>query len=285
MENNKVHNSAANSARTLAVLKALELPPSRASEMRTMPKERLMQAAHAAGYYGPVMDGRSLPRDPFDPDAPPLSTDIPMILGNTHDETRFLIGASDASAFELSWESLPAKLAQHAQFLGKLDLNQVISLYRRNYPAYSPSDVFFASITASRSWRGQLIEAERRAAQPAGAAPTWVYELDWPTPIDGGKWGAPHTLDIPLVFDNTGIADGMSGSGPEARHLASLMSDTFVTFAHTGDPNHARLPQWRPYNLDQRATMSFAAHSRLVDDPRKEERLLIEQVPYTQPGT
>jgi para-nitrobenzyl esterase len=273
------------SARTLAVLKALELPPSRASELRTMPMERLMQAAHAAGYYGPVMDGRSLPRDPFDPDAPPLSADIPMILGNTHDETRFLVGASDASTFQLTWETLPAKLAQHAQFLGNLDLSQVISHYRHLYPAYSPSDVFFASITASRSWRGQLIEAERRAAQPAGAAPTWVYELDWPTPIDSGKWGAPHTLDIPLVFNNTRVADGMSGDGPEARHLAKLMSSACIVFAQTGDPNHARLPQWRPFTLGKRATMSFAAHSRLVDDPRKEERVLVEQVPYTQPGT
>ena len=82
-------------ARTLAVLNALALAPNSANELRTMPMERLMQAAHAAGYYGPVMDGRSLHRDPFDPDAPPLSADIPMILGNTHDETRFLIGASN----------------------------------------------------------------------------------------------------------------------------------------------------------------------------------------------
>jgi para-nitrobenzyl esterase len=272
-------------ARTFAVLKALELAPSSARELRTMPMEQLMQAAHAAGYYGPVMDGRSLPRDPFDPDAPPLSADIPMILGNTHDETRFLIGGSDPSAFQLTWETLPAKLAQHAQFLGNLDLNQVISLYRRSYPAYSPSDVFFATTTASRSWRGQLIEAERRAAQPAGVAPTWVYELDWPTPIDGGKWGAPHTLDIPLVFDNTEVASSMSGNGPEARHLAMLMSDACVAFAHTGDPNHRQLPKWKPFNLASRTTMSFAAYSRPVDDPRREERLLIEQVPYTQPGT
>jgi para-nitrobenzyl esterase len=272
-------------ARTLAVLKALNLEPARANELRTMPMERLMQAAHAAGYYGPVMDGRSLTRDPFAPDAPPLSADIPLILGNTHDETRYLIGTSDSAAFQLTWESLPAKLTQHAQFLGKLDLNEVISLYRRIYPTYSPSDVFFAATTASRSWRGQLIEAERRAAQPAGAASTWVYELDWQTPIDGGKWGAPHTLDIPLVFENTDVADGMSGDGPEARHLARLMSDTLVAFAHTGNPNHEPLPQWRPINMQQRATMSFAAQPRLVDDPRKEERLLIEQVPYTQPGT
>ena len=272
-------------ARTLAVLAALNLPARRAEELRTLPVMQLIQASHAAGYYGPVNDGRTLVRDPFDPDAPPLSADIPMILGNTHDETRYFIGTRDPAAFTLTWETLPAKLKQNAQFLGNLNLSEVIRQYRGIYPAYSPSDVFFAVTTASRSWRGQLIEAERRAAQPSGGAATWVYELDWRTPIDGGKWGAPHTLDIPLAFNNAATADGMSGNGTEAKSLASLMSDTWIAFAQTGNPNHAGLPHWKPYDLASRETMSFEARTRIIKDPRGEERKLIEQVPYTQPGT
>jgi para-nitrobenzyl esterase len=272
-------------ARTLAVLKALDLPANRIGELRTMPMLRLIEASHAAGYYGPVKDGRSLVRDPFDPDAPPLSADIPMILGNTHDETRLLIGAADPTAFSLTWATLPAKLGEHAQFLGTLNLGEVIRRYRNLYPAYSASDVFFAATTASRSWRGELIEAERRAVQPSAAASTWVYELDWRTPVDGGKWGAPHTLDIPLVLDNVAVADGMTGDGPEARDLAHRMSETWIAFARTGNPNHAALPHWSPYSLSRRETMSFDVRTRLVQDPRGEQRRLIEQVPYTQPGT
>jgi para-nitrobenzyl esterase len=49
-----------------------------------------------------------------------------MILGNAHDETRLLIGSSDPSAFALTLKTLPAKLQQHAQILGKLRLAQVI---------------------------------------------------------------------------------------------------------------------------------------------------------------
>jgi para-nitrobenzyl esterase len=272
-------------ARTMAVLAALNLPARRAEELRTLPMDQLIHASRAAGYYGPVKDGRTLVRDPFDPDAPPLSADIPMILGNTHDETRYLIGTRDPETFNLTWETLPAKLKQNAQFLGNLNLSDVIRQYRGIYPAYSPADVFFAVTTASRSWRGQLIEAERRAAQPSGGAPTWVYELDWRTPIDGGKWGAPHTLDIPLAFNNAAAADGMSGNGPEAKRLARLMSDTWLAFAQTGNPNHAGLPHWNPYGISSKETMSFAARTRIIEDPRSEERKLIEQVPYTQPGT
>jgi len=272
-------------ARTQSVLAALNLPANRIQELQTMPMQQLIQASHAAGYYGPVKDGRSLLRDPFDPDAAPLSAEIPMILGNTHDETRLLIGAADPSTFTLTWETLPAKLAQHAQFLGNLKLEEVIRRYREIYSAYSPSDVFFAVTTASRSWRGQLIEAERRAEQPAAAAATWVYELDWRSPIDGGKWGAPHTLDIPLALNTASTAAGMTGNGPEARRLARLMSGTWIAFAQTGNPNHAALPHWSPYSLLRRETMSFDMHTRMVNDPRGEERVLVEQVPYTQPGT
>jgi para-nitrobenzyl esterase len=272
-------------ARSRAVLDALNLPGNRSGDLRTMPMEQLIQASHAASYYGPVNDGRALMRDPFDPDAPPLSAGIPMILGNTHDETRLLIGGGDPSAFSLTWETLPAKLHVVSQFMGDLAPAEVVAKYRDLYPAYSPSDVFFAATTAFRSWRGQVIEAERRAAQPAAAPHTWVYELDWRTPIDGGKWGAPHTLDIPLALDNVDAAEGMTGGGPEARSLAALMSATWIEFARSGKPNHAGLPHWQPYNLAQRWTMSFNAASRLVEDPRGNERRLVEQIPYTQPGT
>ena len=267
------------------VLKDLNLPTGKMNDLRTMPMEQLIQASRAGGYFGPVKDGRTLVRDPFDPDAPPLSAHIPMILGNTHDETRLLIGGSDPSTFELTWDTLPAKLSVVAQFLGDKKPNQVVSAYRKLYPNYTASDVFFAATTAFRSWRGQVIEAERRATQPEAAPDTWVYELDWRTPIEGGKWGAPHTLDIPLCFDNVAAAPGMTGDGPEAQRLAALMSDTWINFARTGNPNHQGLPEWRPYDLEKRSTMSFAANSRLVDDPRGNERRLIEQVPYTQPGT
>ena len=71
--------------------------------------EQLVAASRAPAYMGPVKDGRSLPRDPFDPDAPPLSAAIPMILGNTAGETRTLIGRGDPSIFALTWETLPSQ--------------------------------------------------------------------------------------------------------------------------------------------------------------------------------
>ena len=153
------------------------------------------------------------------------------------------------------------------------------------HPEATASDLFFSITTAFRSWRGQLIEAERRAASTTAQPHTWVYELDWRTPVDGGRWGAPHTLDIPLFFDNTAFAPGMSGDGTAARALAATMSGTLLAYAATGDPNHAGLPTWEPYSLTRRATMSFDRQPHSVLDPRGDERRFVAQVPYVQPGT
>lgn len=254
-------------------------------ELAAMPAERLLAARPRGGYFGPVKDGRSLPRDPFDPDACPLSADVPMVLGNTHDETRGLIGAGDPSLFELTWETLQPKLEANSPFMGDLDRGKVIAEYRRIYPHYSASDVFFASTTASRSWRGQVIEAERRAADPAMAARTRVYQFDWRTPVQGGRLKAPHGLDIPMVFDNVALAPQMVGNGPDAQRVADRMSEAILAFARTGVADHPRIPRWPAYDLSRRATMVFDRDARVADDPRGDERRLFEKVPYVQPGT
>jgi para-nitrobenzyl esterase len=269
----------------LALLKALGLDRSQVDQLRTLPMEQLVKVSRAPAYLGPVKDGRSLPRDPFDPDAPPQSAQIPMILGNTRGETRTLIGRGDPSLFSLTWETLKPKLEANSPFMGSLDRGEVIAKYREWHPGYSPADVFFAATTDSRSWRGQVIEADRRAAQPAGAAPTYVFQFDWPTPIDGGKWGAHHGLDVPFVFDNAAITPHMVGTGPEALALADTMSSAWIAFARSGNPNVKGLPSWPAFDLTRRATMVFDRESRVVDDPRGRERRLFGQVPYVQPGT
>ena len=55
------------------------LQPGDIAGLKALPMEALITAAGGSPYYGPVVDGRSLPGDPFEPDAPPLSRDIPMV--------------------------------------------------------------------------------------------------------------------------------------------------------------------------------------------------------------
>lgn len=230
-------------------------------------------------YLGPVVDGGALPAHPFWPQAPEQSAGIPMVIGNTHDETRAFLG-HDPANFALTWETLPARLEKE-QFVDLLP-SVVIAEYRRLYPHYTPSDVFFAATTAGRSWRGAVEELEARARQ---GAPTWAYQLDWGSPLDGGRLGAFHTLDIPLVFDNTRAEGSRTGEAADAQRMAAAMSDALIAFARTGNPQHPGLPQWEQYGLDRRQTMLFNTPPQLADDPRGGERRLYQQAPFVQRGT
>ena len=272
-------------ANAAALLAALGIERSHVDRLRTLPMEQIVKVSRVPPYLGPVKDGRSLPRDPFDPDAPPQSRHIPMMLGNTRDETRTLIGRGDASLFSLTWETLQARLEANSPFMGDLDRGEVIRHYRDWHPEYSPADVFFAATTDSRSWRGQVIEADRRAVQPPGSAPTYVFQFDWKTPIDGGKWGAHHGLDVPFVFDNAAITPHLVGTGETQQRLSDYMSRAWISFARSGNPNVEGLPLWPPFDVSRRATMVFNDLSRVADDPRGRERTLFSQVPYVQPGT
>ncbi len=124
--------------------------------LRSLPVEALLQALQQSDsvnkarrlYFGPVLDDRMLSRHPFWPDAPRQSKHTPMILGNTKDETRNLIGRKEPETFDLSWDDLPGYLARHM----RCDINPdlVMETYRKAYPKYSPSDIFFAASTAER---------------------------------------------------------------------------------------------------------------------------------------
>lgn len=278
--------------RAQALLEALRIPEAQAARISEVATGRLVDAlatidpviGHGGVYFGPVLDERTLRRHPFYPDAPPQSATVPMIIGNTHDETRDLIGGSDPAAFHLTWERLPDALAESMR--ADIPPEYVVAAYRRLYPGASASDVFFAATTASRSWRPAVIESELRAAQ---GSPAFVYQLDWRSPQDGGRWGAPHGLDIPLVFGNldapVDLMGTQVGSGERSRRMSTRMSDAFIAFARIGDPNIRGLPTWEPYRLPRRQTMLLDDESRLVDDPRGAERRLFARVPYIQQGT
>jgi para-nitrobenzyl esterase len=63
------------------------------------------------------------------------------------------------------------------------------------------------------------------------------------------------------------------GSGADRQALADKMSQTWVAFARSGNPNHTGLPHWDPFNADQRATMMFNTECRAVNDPYRAARL------------
>lgn len=270
-------------------LEALGLQPGDIDGLRTLPVDVLLQAQSVrdpsrvedmALYFGPVMDGTHLPRHPFWPDAPPQSARIPMVIGNTRDETRAFLG-NDPINFTLDWDALPDRLRKY-QFVD-IDPQVVVTEYRRLYPDYTPSEVFFAATTAGRSWRGAVEELEVRARQGNN---TWAYQLDWhPDDEEGRRMRAFHTLDIPLVFDNIAQPGSRTGTAADAQRVADAMSYALLAFARHGDPGAGTVGGWPPYTRDRRETLVFDTLPRIEEDPRGGERRLYQRVPFIQRGT
>ena len=254
--------------------------------LRTMPVARLVAAMAMTDpierkgeiSFTSTLDHTTLLRHPFYPDAPREAAHIPLIIGNTHDETGYWLGET-LKRGDTDWANLPERLMR--EMTRDVGVDHVIARYRALYPARTPGQILLAASTAGRSWPGHLIQAEERAKI---AAPTWMYQLDFPAPEAGGMLGAFHTLDIPLVFDNSGQPGARTGDGPDARRLAGAMADAFIRLARTGDPNGSGLPAWPHYDLARRATMIFDRTLRVEDDPRGEERRLFEVAPYIKPG-
>ena len=149
-------------------------------------------------------------------------------------------------------------------------------------PGATPSDLFFAITTARRVRQQAWTQAERKAAQNGGAV--WLYELDWDTPVDGGKWKSPHSLDLAFVFDNVARSASMVGRGGDQRALADQMSTAWLAFAHAGNPNNKALPQWPPFRVPERATMVFDVKPRVENDFRGDERRLLASLPLVRVG-
>ena len=271
------------SKRTDVMLGKLGITKANLGELKTLPWEQIQAAAVATSSdWLPVVDGVVLSRDPFTPDAPPLSQHVPMILGNTHDETAVPVRGT------LTWDEAPAALKNAVSiYLGPYSPEEVIAKYRTIYPDKSPIEVVIAAATAFRAWPGQVMEAERRAANPVSQPRTWVYQMNWHRNAPGAR--AMHTIDIPFMFDNLAAAPGQIGSTPEelavAQPLSDAMSGMLIHYAATGNPNHPGLPFWPAYDLKQRNTMIWENPPRIVSDPRGEERRFAAGSPYRQPGT
>lgn len=212
-------------------------------------------------YMGPVLDMKHLNRHPFWPDPAPQGNAIPMLLGNCVAETRAFFGPDSSQLRGLNWSNLAVRAGTELKV--DIDPTWVTAQFRARYPADTAEQIFHRMVTAGRSWRGQVEEADARAK--AGLRTTWVYQLDFEQ--------AKHTDDIGLAFGT------FESPTPARQAMSDTVMDAFVRFARTGNPG------WATYSLARRDTMVFDSTSRLVSDPRKWERELFARVPYIQPGS
>ena len=255
----------------VALLNAIGLKEKEVPKLRQLPMDRILAGmAKAKVNFSPVLDQHILMKGPWLPDGPAVSANVPMMIGTTRTETTALIGAGDPSTFTLDDAGLKQNLGP---WLPAKDTERVLAGFKAMMPNATPSDLFFAITTDRRVRQQAWTQAERKAAQNAG--PVWLYEVDWATPVEGGKWRSPRSLELAFVFDNVAKSEAMVGTGPEPQALADQMSAAWLAFAKSGNPNNPAIPAWPPFKPADRATMVFDVKSKVVNDFRKDERTLL----------
>ncbi len=264
---------------TAAVLAELELNPSQIDQLHTMPVDRLIGAGVAGlkkvappfrpekwnilDWIGwqPTVDGKVLPSHSFDPAAPAISANVPLLVGTCLNE--FTASILNPQLEQLTEDGL--KMRVNAMFGQKG--GRILAAFREGHPNARPV-VLWELIT--NVFRPLAVkQADRKTA--LGAAPAYIYIFAWQSPVLDGRYRSFHCLDIPFVFYNTDVYATMTGGGAEPRRLAEKVSDAWINFARQGDPSHKGLPRWQAFTSDHGATMIFDKQCEVKYAPDRAE--------------
>jgi para-nitrobenzyl esterase len=267
---------------TAAMLAQLNLTRDQLPQLLEMPAEQLLQAQAAvlarAGTPGsggstaqrpfsPVIDGHVLLQQPFDPTAPAESVNVPLLIGTNKEETRFFF-VTTPTLYALEANGLQARLQP---LLGE-NTDKVLDLYRKTRPTATATDLFFAISTAQMYWYTSTRVAERKAQQRS--APVYMYQFAYEGTQTAGNppvaLKAGHSMEIPFAFAHP--RPNSAAIAASERTLAHQMSQAWIHFARSGNPNNPSLPKWPAYSAKQRATMIFDTTSQVSDDPHPAER-------------
>jgi len=264
-----------------AIMTQLGLDKGKVAALQDVPADQLLKAMSARitatgiDNCRPVVDGRALPGHPFDPAAPALSANVPLLIGTCETETAF--------DFSLNPKNFTLSAGEaHARVKFLLGVNDaaadtMLAAYRRTHPNATPSDLVVFIFSDYKYRQNDIKSAERKAAQ--GAAPAYMYLFTWRTPVLDGNLKTPHALCIPFVFGTVDVAASITGTAPERYALSEKVQGAWVAFARTGNPNHAGLPAWKPYSVSERTTMIFDNVCKAVNDPAGADRIAINTAP------
>lgn len=237
------------------------------ADLQKLPMAQLIEATNTTRglQTSPVVDGVTLPGGPFNPAAPAISANVPVLLGTTETEVTFFPNTpmdpiDDAQLLARAKAALPGATDAQAK--------DVIDVYRKGRPGVSNIDVALILESDTRFLPGVMTQAELKSAQ---AAPVYMYYFTWRTPVHDGKLKSLHTLDIPFATANVQEAPSMTGTGKDRLPLEEKMSAAWASFARTGNPNHKGLPTWPKFDTKTRATMILDNECKVVNDPHGAE--------------
>ena len=226
-----------------AVLEELHVKPAQAAaKLPTFTYEELVAAGNRAsrkvavtgarGGFSPVADGKIVAEHPFDPEASSISKDIPMLIGTDFNEFVFDISEEKTEA-----DVKPALTER----MGEENAVKFMDEFKKAYPDEDPKAMLYID-TRSRT------NASRQAAAKSrqNGAKAFLYLFTWKP--ENNALGASHGMELPFMFNNVAVQREMTGSSESAYALQDVVSNYWLAFIRTGDPNVAGQTAWEPYN-------------------------------------
>ena len=205
-------------------------------ELRALPAKTI-QATF--GFYAPIADGYVMPASVAEIYKQSLQTHIPFLTGWNAGEG-FLMGIKKKTDF--------AKEAKE---------------YGPDSAAFSK---YFPSETDAQALASQIeLSVDKTIGVPQYAwaikqnensrAKTYLYRFTRKPPATGDKkrFGAYHTAEIGYALHN--LDSIQRPWEPPDRKLEEIMSDYWVNFVKTGNPNGAQLPDWPAFSALDPETM------------------------------
>jgi len=248
--------------RLQAALKAPTL-----AEMRRLPADRILaaqndcQAGRCEGggpaLPWPSIDGHVLPDAPLRLFAEGRQSDVPTLVGFTHDE---------------SWTPLRATtdLAGYRETARKLYGDRA-EAFLALYPATTDAQAAVMARTAARDGgMASVMRRWARAQAATGKASVYVYGFARPHPytpgitfadLDPATAGAYHTSEVPYflqTLDSLNLFRRTRDWKAEDRRLSDTLADSLIAFAATGDPSTAAAP-WPAYDLADERLVTIGA--------------------------
>ncbi|QHT67275.1 carboxylesterase/lipase family protein [Rhodocytophaga rosea] len=230
------------------------------------------------GGFGPVVDGKVLPAHPFDPTAPQISRNKPLLVGWNEDEyTFFAWERKDTEFATLDFNGLQKRL--EPQYGG--DTKKIIDAYRKANPNASAANIFVAISSITMMGLGSVDIAEKKVKQQG--APVYLYNFGYKSEkkIPGTDYpmGTPHAMDISFKFNNeipprdgSEPKESFFGGNKKERFVASHhFAELWTTFARTGKPAAKEVPEWPAYTLENRPTMRIDTTCEVINNRFSQE--------------
>ena len=209
-------------------------------QLRKVPFEEIVKNTMMESFW-PCVDGYAITDDQYKLYEKGEYNDINVLIGTNSDEGSMFCRPIGVEAYESNVRDTYGEWADKA-----LEI----------YPAKSEEETYFAQADIFRdgsfAW-GTYAWANLQ--RKTGKAKVFIYYFDQDsenTIVRSRKGGASHVAEMPFIY---GYTFGSGKMTTTEIHMQQIMSQYWINFTKTGDPNGDTLPYWTQYEQGEPTVM------------------------------